>query len=80
MKTVIIDRATRVVVNVGTGEPESNPADRGQIYLVVEDDFYVGPGFELVGPSSNRAVWQGLSEGQSLVPQVSEEQQPNQET
>jgi len=72
MKVIIIDRATRIVLNVGTGEPEANPAERGQIYVVVEDSFYVGRGFTLVGPSSNRAIWQGLSPEQSFAPPAPE--------
>lgn len=42
MKTLIIQNG--VVVNTGTGEPESD-APEGLLFVVVPDDTYVGPGW-----------------------------------
>jgi hypothetical protein len=51
MKAAIINPETGVVENVGVWSDESSPPE-GRHVVIVQDDFYVGPGFHWEGGTS----------------------------
>jgi hypothetical protein len=45
MKIIIVDKKTNVVINVAAGDKVDGEPSANLLYEIVDDSFYVGPGF-----------------------------------